>query len=316
MSCFRCSLLQLARVTVCHQEIPIPSPIQPGLGTHYSAVGLQNGVTNAQTSKSHFLFPSRYCTEMHGYQVPLFSANPLTKHSFQFNQDNSARWMAPASWVFLGKGQRGNGVFLNKKYSHSPSQVWTKRCCPEHLWAFGPNPTWSETLRVISLCSTPCLEMECLKIMPEALWDRAVYVSALAASVYKWPPYMNGLLHLFFTRSSGTGTCSATSLGKPRRWYLRYTQFCFVDTVFILATMSTSGLGISAKISLWVYVAIFLEDVCHQKISRQWNQSFPQSGKCENLERIMQCNTKGGWYLPENCWFMLPGDRWLRKAKN
>lgn len=45
------------------------------------------------------------------------------------------------------------------------------------------------------------------------------------------------------------------------------------------------------------------------------NHSFPQSGNCENLVRIMQCNTNGGWYLPENCWFMLPGDRWLRKAK-
>lgn len=274
MSCFRCSLLWLACVTASRQEIPIPSPIQPSLGTHHSAVGFQNGVTNASTSKSHFLFPSRYCTEMHGYQVPLFSANPLTKHSFQFNQDNSARWMAPASWVFLGKGQRGNGVFLNKKYYHQPSQVWTERCCAEHLWACGPNPTWSETLRVISLCSTTCLQMECLKIRPEALWDRAVCVSALVASVYKWPPYTNGLLHLFFTRSSGMGTCSATSLSKPRILYLRYSQFCFVYTIFILATMSTSGLGISAKISLWVYVVIFLEDVYHQRMSRRWEPLF------------------------------------------
>lgn len=89
---------------------------------------------------------------MHGYQVPLFPANPLTKHSFQFNQDNSARWMAPASWVFLGKGQRGNGVFLNKKYSYQPSKVWTERCCAEHWWASGPHPAGSETLRVISVC--------------------------------------------------------------------------------------------------------------------------------------------------------------------
>lgn len=73
----------------------------------------------------------------------------------------------------------------------------------------------------------------------------------------------NGLLHLFFTKSSGARTCSATCLSKPRRLYLRYSQFCFVYTIFILATMSISGLGISAKISLWVYVVIFSEDVCH-----------------------------------------------------
>lgn len=83
---------------------------------HYpSCLQFENSITNAQASKSHFLFPLRDCAAMYSYQVPLFSADPLTKHSFQFDQDNTARWMAPASWVFLGKGQWANGVFLNKK---------------------------------------------------------------------------------------------------------------------------------------------------------------------------------------------------------
>lgn len=93
-----------------NQELPIPSysflshSVQ--FWIHFSAFDLQDSITDAQTSKSHFVFPSRYCTAMHSYQVPLFSANPLTEHSFQFNEDNTARWMAPTSWVFLGKGQR------------------------------------------------------------------------------------------------------------------------------------------------------------------------------------------------------------------
>lgn len=119
---------------------------------HYPAFSFQNSITNAQTSSSHFLFPSRYCTTMYSHQVPLFSANPLTKHPFQFDQDNPARWMAPASWVFPGKGQRGSGVFLNKKYSHQPFQIWTERCCADPAWASGPHLTWAETQRVISPC--------------------------------------------------------------------------------------------------------------------------------------------------------------------
>nr|KAF6329398.1 transmembrane protein 178A [Pipistrellus kuhlii] len=34
--------------------------------------------------------PQRYCAAVHGDQVPLFPANPLTKHPFQLNEDHPA----------------------------------------------------------------------------------------------------------------------------------------------------------------------------------------------------------------------------------
>ena len=130
-----------------------------------------------QTSKLYFLFPSRYCTTVHSYQVPLLSANPLTKHSLQFNQDNTARWMAPAPWVFLGPRQRGNVVFLNKKYSHLPSQAWPGRCCVDRTWAQSLIRRGGR-LQVISLCCGPrhelCETVRCVRL----LW----------CSVHKWLP--------------------------------------------------------------------------------------------------------------------------------
>lgn len=120
---------------------------------HYpSCLQFENSITNAQASKSHFLFPLRDCAAMYSYQVPLFSADPLTKHSFQFDQDNTARWMAPASWVFLGEGQWANGVFLNKKeFPPALSGLAWKMPCWS-LGPLGPQPTGSEMQRVISLC--------------------------------------------------------------------------------------------------------------------------------------------------------------------
>lgn len=190
-------LLWLASINESNQEIPIPSPHSTHVRICYPALGPRNSVTNAQTSKSHFLFPSRYCAAMHGYQVPLFSANPLTKHSFQFNQDNTARWMASASWVFLGKGQRGNGVFLNKKYPHQPSGVWTESYCADYMWASGPNPTWSETQRCISpCCVTTCLQSQCVKIGHEALWECSVCAppGGICTQVASWVFFSKSLV--------------------------------------------------------------------------------------------------------------------------
>lgn len=201
---------------------------------------------------------------MHGYQVPLFPANPLTKHSFQFNEDNTARRMAPASWVFLGKGQRGGKWCLSEqKYSHQPSQAWTERHYADPVWASGPSLTWSETQGVISLCWGHNLFTH---QMPEY---QALRLCVTLQCVYvPWSHlYLSGFPSLFFTKSLGIRACSATCLSEPRRLYLRCSYICFASTIVILATVSISEHGISAKIFLWVYVVIFSEGTCYFYLS-------------------------------------------------
>lgn len=226
---------------------------------HYPAFSFQNSITNAQTSSSHFLFPPRYCTAMYSYQVPLFSANPLTKHPFQFDQDNPARWMAPASWVFLGKGQRGSGVFLNKKHSHQPFQIWTERCCADPAWASGPHLTWADSEGHLTV---PRSQLVCRSDVWESgvgLWETVQW-----ACLSWWHLHTSHILGVSFSKSWGTRPWSGNCLSEPRRLYLRCSYFCFVCPIFILVTASVSDLGVSVQISLWVYVIIFSEDVCNR----------------------------------------------------
>lgn len=181
-------LLWLASINESNQEIPTPSPHSTHVRICYPALGPQNSVTNAQTSKSHFLFPSRYCAAMHGYQVPLFSANPLTKHSFQFNQDNTARWMASASWVFLGKGQRGNGVFLNKKYPHHPLGFGLKVTVLIICGPLGPIQRGQRLRDAFRRAGSRLVYRANVWKLGMRLCESAACVPLLVASAHKWPP--------------------------------------------------------------------------------------------------------------------------------
>lgn len=123
-----------------------------------------------------------------------------------------------------------------------------------------------------------------------------------------WHLHTSHILGVSFSKSWGTRPWSGNCLSEPRRLYLRCSYFCFVYPVFILVTVSVSDLGVSVQISLWVYVIIFSEDVCYLHILMAGTLLL-LLGKCESLERIVQCDTKENWYLPENYWFTLPRDR-------
>ena len=83
-------------------------------------------------------------------------SQPIRLRNIPFNltktiQQDEWHLLREYFWERVREGQRGNGVFLNKKRSHQLFQIWTERCCADPTWASGPHPTWSETQRVISL---------------------------------------------------------------------------------------------------------------------------------------------------------------------
>lgn len=195
---------------------------------HCPAFSFQNSITNAWTSKSHFLFPSRYCTAMYSYQVPLFSADTLTKHSFQFDQDNPARWMAPASWVFLGKGRRGSErkwcLSEQKAFPPALSDMDRKMLCWSYVGLWAPSDLVRDSE---SHFTVPWSQLVCRS----DVWESGVGLCETVprACLSLWHRYTIHLLSAFFTKPCGTRPWSGACLSKPWRLYLR----CVILVFFI-----------------------------------------------------------------------------------
>lgn len=63
-------------------------------------------------------------------------SQPIRLRNIPFNltktiQQDEWHLLREYFWERVGEGQRGNGVFLNKKPSHQPFQIWTERCCAD-----------------------------------------------------------------------------------------------------------------------------------------------------------------------------------------
>lgn len=162
----------------------------------------------------------------------------------------------------MGNGQRGIGVSLDRRCS-PPPQVWTETCIYPVL-SSGPNHLSRDSEdHFTMLCTQP--------VCKSRVWRLGVRL----CEVVSIPVCPGGFCTQQPTaKSQGTRTCFDTCLSNPRRLYLTYSYFCFVYTIFTLATVFISDLGILLKCLYKCCVIIFPEGVSSLYLSMEGTTLF------------------------------------------
>lgn len=176
-------------MTESHQEILIPSPTQPSSGritpplvprivlqmprlVNRISYSLQGIAQRCTAIKYHFSQPIRL------RNIPFNLTKTIQQDEWHLLRE-----------YFWERVREEMVSFWTKSIPTSPLRFEPRDAVLSIGGPVGPMQLGQRLWESFQCAAvTTCLQTECVKIRPEASWDRAACVSALVASVRKWPP--------------------------------------------------------------------------------------------------------------------------------